>query len=73
MKKRKKGYTFLLILTILFTLAAVLTIVPLPSAGKESFLNYKALCPFTPISTLILIVLAGVICLLRKRKLTEKT
>ena len=72
MKKRKKGYVLLLVLTILLTLAAISTVIPQPSASKECFLGYKAHCTFTPIGTLICIIAAGIICSIRKRKFVEK-
>ncbi|MFQ6065684.1 MAG: hypothetical protein ACE5K3_00210 [bacterium] len=72
MKKRKKGYLPLLVLTILFTLAAVVTVIPQASASKECFLGYKAHCTFTPIGTLICVIVAGVTCSIRKRKFVEK-
>ncbi|MBL7074272.1 hypothetical protein ISS37_03420 [candidate division KSB1 bacterium] len=71
MKKKNRGYIPLLILTILFTLASVLTIIPNASISKECLLGYKALCSFTPVSTIILIIAAGITCSLRKRKFME--
>lgn len=67
MKIRKSGYWKLLSMTILFTLLAVLTIIPLDSASKDCLLGYKALCSFTPISTLLCLVPAGIVCFIRKR------
>ena len=53
MKTRKKGYKILLILTILFTLCALSTLLPSEQANKISMLGYKAHCSYTPISTII--------------------
>lgn len=72
MKKRKKGYWFLFGLTILVTLAAISTLIPVAFASKECMLGYKAHCTFTPMSTVILIVGGGVICVIRKRRFTEE-
>ena len=72
MKKRKKGYGFLLALTVLLTLAAVLTVIPAPSASKECMLGYKAFCSFTPVGTLICLAAAGTVCVVRKRVFTEE-
>jgi hypothetical protein len=44
------------ILTIISALALVLTLIPYPSAKKNSLLGYRALCTFTPISTGILAI-----------------
>ncbi|MFC1961290.1 hypothetical protein ACFLYO_11355 [Chloroflexota bacterium] len=46
----------LLILAVIFAVAAILTLMPRPSANKVCFLGYHALCTFTPISTGILAV-----------------
>jgi len=71
MSSKKKGYTFLLILTVVFILAAVSTVVPQSSVSKECILGYKAHCTFAPISTILCIIVAGLICVVRKKKLTE--
>jgi len=68
MKQKKKGYGLLLTLTIIVTIAALWTIVPQASASKSCLIGYKAHCTFTPVSTLICLVLAAIICRIRKRK-----
>lgn len=73
MKEKKKGYGLLLGLAVVFTLVAIVTLIPKASASKECLFGYKALCSFAPISTIILIVLAGALCVLRKRKFTQST
>lgn len=65
--RKKKGYTILLILTILFTLAAIVTVIPTASASKNCLIGYKAHCAFTPISTIICLILAGSVCKIRNR------
>ncbi len=70
MKEKKKGYVPLRILTIFFALAAIGTLLPIMPASKDCMLGYRAHCSFTPISTLICIVGAGVVCIIRKRKFT---
>ena len=72
-KMKKKGYTPLLVLTIFLTLMTVSTLIPAADASKVCMLGYKAHCTFTPISTLILIVMTGVVCKIRSRKFTEKS
>jgi hypothetical protein len=71
MRTRKRGYVILLALTILLALAAVTTVIPQASASKASLLSYKAHCTFTPVSTLLCVIAAGVVCVIRKRKFTE--
>jgi hypothetical protein len=68
MKHRKKGYGWMMVLTVLFTLAAISTLLPQAEASKACLLGYYAHCSFTPISTLICIALAAISCIIRKRK-----
>jgi len=67
--KRKKGYWLLLSLTILLTLAALSTLLPTPGIHKACLLGYMAHCSFTPISTILCLLLAAVVCFTRKRLL----
>jgi len=71
MKNRKKGYAFWLGLTIIFTLAGISTLIPMPSANKSCMLGYYAHCSFTPVSTLICFLSAGWLCRIRNRKFTK--
>lgn len=45
----------------------ICTAIPVESSSKACFLGYKALCPFTPISTLICLAVAVVIYLVGKK------
>lgn len=67
MKIRKKGYWVLFSLTVFFTLLAILTLMPETGASKTCLLGYKAHCTFTPISTIICLIPAGITCFIRKR------
>ena len=60
-----------LIFTAIHLSLAIATLIPLASASKMSLLGYKALCSFTPISTIGLILLAGMHMLLHKRALAK--
>ena len=62
----KKSPTHLIFTGVHFSLAIV-TLIPLASASKASLLGYKALCSFSPISTIILLALAGMHIFLLKR------
>jgi hypothetical protein len=70
MKTRKKGYKWMLSLTILFTLAAIVTLLPNAAASKDNMLGYHAICSGTPMSTLVLMICAGATCHLRKKHFT---
>ena len=52
-KKSGKAY---LILSIVFIIAAIVTLIPYKNIDDACLFGYKAICAFTPISTLILIV-----------------
>ncbi len=67
MKIRKKGYWLLFTLTVFFTLLAISTIIPSERASKVCMMGYKAHCTFTPISTILCVVPAGLVCFVRKR------
>lgn len=67
MKIRKKGYRVLLVLTILFTVCALSTVLPSERVNEVSMLGYKAHCSFTPVSTILCIGFAGLTCFIRKR------
>jgi hypothetical protein len=55
------------VLVIVFILLGFSTIIPAP-ASKPSLLGYYAHCSFTPVSTVILWALAGLIYWLGRRK-----
>ncbi len=62
------AYRALLALSGLFTLGAVLTLVPNPGASWENVLGYKSLCTFAPIATAVCAFLAGTTCVVRARR-----
>jgi len=51
---------------VILIIAAVKTALPEAKASKPCLLGYKALCSFTPISTIILIVAAIVVFFLSR-------
>ncbi len=61
------AYAPLLALTKLFTLAAVATLLPWPSASWPNILGYSSLCTFAPGATFACALLAGITCTLRAR------
>jgi hypothetical protein len=71
MKTRKKGYKWLLALTILFTVSAIITLIPNAGASKDNLMGYHAVCSATPMSTLLLVICAGITCFIRKKNFTE--
>ena len=67
MKVRKKGYWVLLAFTLVLALVALTTLMPAVDVSENCLLGYKAVCSFTPISTILLALFAGMICFIRKR------
>jgi hypothetical protein len=65
----KKSPTHL-IFTVVHISLAIVTLIPLASASKVSLMGYKALCSFSPISTIILLALAGMHIFLHRRAAT---
>jgi hypothetical protein len=61
-----------LIFTIVYISLAAITLIPLGIASKPCYLGYKALCSFSPISTLVLLALAGLHVYLHKRTLAKR-
>ena len=61
-----------LIVTIMYVVLAVLTVIPREAASKECLLGYKALCTFSPIGTLILLVLGGLHIFLHQKAGAQK-
>ena len=54
---KKSTPLILKIISILIIISGIITLIPYKNIDDECFLGYKALCAFTPISTIILIVL----------------
>ncbi len=55
------------VFTITYFLLALTTLIPTATASKACFLGYEAFCSFSPISTVGLLVLAGLHIFLHKR------
>ena len=70
MKIKKKGYKWLLALTILLTLSAIITLIPNPGASKDNMMGYHSICSAAPLSTLLLVVCTGITCFIRKLNFT---
>ncbi|MDD2665749.1 MAG: hypothetical protein PHD13_04585 [Methanocellales archaeon] len=54
------AYTILIIVTSIFALLAIWTLVPQATAGRISVLGYKTHCPFAPWSTLICLACSAI-------------
>jgi hypothetical protein len=72
MEQRKKRYVALLVLTIFFGILAISTVLPSSTASKASMLGYYSHCTFVPISTVICIIVAVGLFLLRRKKVAAQ-
>jgi hypothetical protein len=64
----KKSNKFLTALSIIFIIAGLVTLLPYKNIDDDCFLGYKALCAFTPISTVILFIVGAFFWFFRKRE-----
>jgi hypothetical protein len=61
------AYPPLLVLSGLFTLGAILTLIPNPGASWPNILGYSSLCTFAPGATFACALLAAICCTVRAR------
>ncbi len=61
------AYTPLLVLSGIFALGALLTLIPYPSASWPNIMGYRSLCTFAPGATFACALLAAITCTLRAR------
>lgn len=59
------SYKLLLGLTVLFTLGAVLTLIPYAGASYPNVFGYYSLCTYSPAATLYCLFAAGTVCFIR--------
>lgn len=52
------------IIAIVLVLVAIVTLLPRSTARRRCALGYKALCTFAPMSTLLLLLSAGIVWLI---------
>lgn len=68
-----RAYSALLALSGLFALAALLTLVPNPTAHWPNAVGYRSLCTFAPVSTAVCALLAAATCTVRARFFKQTT
>jgi hypothetical protein len=61
------AYAVLLVLSGLFAIGAVITLVPSGLAPWPNILGYKSVCPFAPGATFACALLAAITCTIRAR------
>ncbi len=65
--KESAAYYCFLALTVVFSLLAVVTMLPNPAASTQNVLGYRSVCSFAPAATALCGLLAAVACTLRNR------
>lgn len=73
-KKMSSAISTHVIFTGIYFVLAIVTLLPNAAASKDCLLGYKALCSFTPISTVILVGLGvlHIVLQMRSKKSTSK-
>ena len=62
-----KTRLILQILSVLTFIGGIITLLPYKSIDDECILGYKAICPLTPVSTVILLAVAVILWVVQKR------
>jgi hypothetical protein len=71
-KMTRKRVSVHMVFVGIHSVLAILTLIPTGMASKACLLGYEAHCTFTPISTLMLLALAGLHVFLHRRSLAKK-
>ena len=69
----KLSYKILLLLTILASVAGLLTLIPLASASYPNVMGYKSLCTFAPAATFYCFLIAGTSCFIRSTLIKDQS
>jgi hypothetical protein len=67
-----KRSTNSMVIMIILILGAIFALLPIELADDKCFLGYFAVCPFTPISSIIMLAIAVYMFIIRKNQLTAK-
>ena len=71
-QKQPPAYYAMLALSFAFSVLAVVTLLPNPSASKPNVLGYRSVCSFAPAATALCGLLAGITCTIRNRLVSNK-
>ncbi|MBI9101530.1 MAG: hypothetical protein JEY99_03870 [Spirochaetales bacterium] len=67
------SYKFLLTLTVIASLAGLITLIPSAGATYPSVLGYKSFCTFTPAATFYCFFIAGISCFIRSTFIKDQS
>ena len=71
-ERQPAAYYVLIGLSLAFSVLAVITLLPNPSASKPNVLGYRSVCTFAPAATALCGLLAGITCILRNRLVSAR-
>lgn len=57
-EKKPKNY-FLIISAVIITILGIIIVLPIGNTDDDCFLGYRAFCPYTPLSTIIMFLIAA--------------
>jgi len=66
-ERQPAAYYALIGLSLAFSILAVITLLPNPSASKPNVLGYRSVCTYAPAATALCGIAAGITCVLRNR------
>jgi uncharacterized protein with FMN-binding domain len=71
-ERQPPAYFALIGLSLVFSMLAVVTMLPNPNASKPNVLGYRSVCTFAPAATALCGLLAGITCILRNRLVSAR-
>jgi len=71
-ERQPAAYVALIGLSLVFSVLAVVTLLPNQSASKPNVLGYRSVCTFAPAATALCGLLAGITCILRNRLVSAR-
>ena len=71
-ERQPPAYFLLIGLSLVFSVLAVVTMLPNPNASKPNVLGYRSVCTYAPAATAICGLLAGITCILRNRLVSAR-
>jgi len=71
-ERQPAAYYALIGLSLVFSILAVITLLPNPSASKPNVLGYRSVCTYAPAATALCGIAAGITCVLRNRLVSAR-
>jgi uncharacterized protein with FMN-binding domain len=71
-ERQPPAYVALIGLSLVFSAAAIATLIPSAGASKPNVLGYRSVCTFAPAATALCGLLAGITCILRNRLVSAR-